>query len=858
MRRIVPSLLLAFALAAPLAATAQNTNYFTGFEDASKTAYASGNLTLSGLLWNFTEAVIGTLSGDLKNGAKAARLRTNDLAVITMLEDVSGAGKVSFLHGKFGTDNNSEIALDYSTDTGSSWVNAATVSVTSTSLELYSTDINYSGDIRFRIRKTAGDAKSRVNIDDFTVLEPGTPPPPGTNVHFTAASASVDEDAGTYTVTVVKTLPEGNVSGTVTLGGTATIGAGNDYTINTTNFTMNGATTSATFTITINDDAVVDPAETITLTLANVTGGTIVTPSTFTLTINDNDTAPVVPEGIAAFRFTDGSLSVSTKSTGISVSDMALSSGSIETNITTGSYFPDEPYIEETGGWTASSQAAAKNFYFTITPDAGYMVTITGFSFRAYATGAGPSAFGYDIGGGMATYDGNLPDGALVVVSNSVTGVNNQTGAITIMIQGWTNGTRSTSGGGILRIDDVVVFGTVTSAGPVPPTLNPIGNKTVSAGSPLVFAVTATPTDGDPVTLSVSNAPAGSTFGSTNATGSFSWSNPGPAGVYSVTFYATDKDGSDSEQISITVTSPPAPIQTNLWINEIHYDNQGADVNEGFEIAGPAGTDLSGYQVLLYDGNTGGNVYSNIALSGVISDEENGFGTIWFGLDYNPAGAMRNLQAGLALVYDNSVVLQFISYRGAVTGTQGAASGKVSTDIGVREGGSTPLGNSLQLCGTGTTYADFAWHHNDGIDDSLPNTMGVKNDCQTFGSGGSGFTQEQEDWIVANWGAVGSYPGDEVDSDADGYSNLEEFIAGTNPRSGSSLFKVTAIPGAGASIPSVTGRWYRLWSTQNLGAPAPTWTQVGSGAAGTGGLLPLTDSTTTNSEIYRVTVEMTP
>ncbi len=37
--------------------------------------------------------------------------------------------------------------------------------------------------------------------------------------------------------------------------------------------------------------------------------------------------------------------------------------------------------------------------------------------------------------------------------------------------------------------------------------------------------------------------------------------------------------------------------QTTVFINEIHYDNAtgtvGGDINEGIEIAGPAGTDLT-------------------------------------------------------------------------------------------------------------------------------------------------------------------------------------------------------------------------------------------------------------------------
>lgn len=701
--------------------------------------------------------------------------------------------------------------------------------------------------------------------------------PPPTNVQFTVASQSVNEDGTSASVTIVKTLPSGNVSGSVTLGGTATLGAGDDYTIDTTNFTMNGATTSATFTITINDDAEVEGPETITLTLANVTGAGAGNPSTFTLTINDNDTPPETPEGIAAFRFTDGSLAVSTKDANISVSAMALSSGTIETNVTAGSYFPNEPYIEETGGWNQPSQDLAKNFFFTITPDSGYMVTITGISFRAYSTGAGPSAYGYDIGGGMATFAADAPDSSLVVVSNAVTGVDNQAGAITVMIQGWTNGSRATSAGGILKIDDVVVFGTVSSAGPVPPVLSPIGNKSTLTNAPLNFVVTATPTDGDPVTLSVSNAPVGSSFGSTNATGSFVWANPGPTGVYTVTFYATDKDGSDSEQITITVTStpaPPQPLQTNIWFNELHYDNQGSDTNEGFEIAGIAGTDLSDYSVFLYDNSAGpifGQVYTSfwgnsIALSGTIPDEQNGYGAVWFGFG-GEINQMRNGPDGLALVYQGTQVVQFLSYEGAFTAANGPANGMLSEDTGTRQSSSvTPVDYTLQVCGTGTTRSAFTWAPV-GVNTNsawLPQSRGLLNDCQVISGGGGGYSQEQEDWIVAHWGSVGSYTGDGGDDDGDGYSNLAEYIAGTDPvppSGASSYLRATGITAGGSRsvvVPSVTGRLYRLWSATDLKGAPQTWTEIGAPSAGNGGNLSLPDAASTNTRAYRLTVEMAP
>ena len=44
---------------------------------------------------------------------------------------------------------------------------------------------------------------------------------------------------------------------------------------------------------------------------------------------------------------------------------------------------------------------------------------------------------------------------------------------------------------------------------------------------------------------------------------------------------------------------------TSVFINEIHYDNTGTDAGEAIEVAGPAGTDLTGWSLVLYNGNGG-------------------------------------------------------------------------------------------------------------------------------------------------------------------------------------------------------------------------------------------------------------
>ncbi|HET9251866.1 MAG TPA: putative Ig domain-containing protein, partial [Candidatus Eisenbacteria bacterium] len=93
-----------------------------------------------------------------------------------------------------------------------------------------------------------------------------------------------------------------------------------------------------------------------------------------------------------------------------------------------------------------------------------------------------------------------------------------------------------------------------------PPTLNAIGNKSGTVGSPITFTATATDADVPAQTLTFSlgaGAPAGATIGA--ASGNFSWT-PSSAGTFPVTVIVTDSGSpplNDSETIQITV-SPAA------------------------------------------------------------------------------------------------------------------------------------------------------------------------------------------------------------------------------------------------------------------------------------------------------------
>ena len=161
------------------------------------------------------------------------------------------------------------------------------------------------------------------------------------------------------------------------------------------------------------------------------------------------------------------------------------------------------------------------------------------------------------------------------------------------------------------------------------------------------------------------------------------------------------------------------------FINELHYDNTGSDLDAGVEIAGPAGLDLAGFSLLLYNGSTGA-VYDTRALSGVLPDQDQGFGTLAFGY---PSGGLQNgAPDGLALVSPGDVVLQLLSYEGVFAATNGAAAGLTTTDIGVGEADGTPPGFSLQLAGLGAGYGAFQWQT------EQLSTWGEPNVGQIFGA----------------------------------------------------------------------------------------------------------------------------
>ena len=95
-------------------------------------------------------------------------------------------------------------------------------------------------------------------------------------------------------------------------------------------------------------------------------------------------------------------------------------------------------------------------------------------------------------------------------------------------------------------------------------------------------------------------------------------------------------------------------------------------------------------------------------------------------VSYPSNGLQNGANDAIALVDASGAVVQFISYEGAVTASNGPAAGRTSVNLPVSESSSTAAGTSLQLGGSGSGYGNFTWRA------SATQTFGACNNGQTF------------------------------------------------------------------------------------------------------------------------------
>ncbi|MGB5952821.1 MAG: hypothetical protein WBG57_09980, partial [Ornithinimicrobium sp.] len=207
--------------------------------------------------------------------------------------------------------------------------------------------------------------------------------------------------------------------------------------------------------------------------------------------------------------------------------------------------------------------------------------------------------------------------------------------------------------------------------------------------------------------------------------------------------------------LAFTPSAAAVAPDSSVFINELHYDNASTDTGEFIEVAGAAGTDLTGWSVVLYNGSNN-TQYDSDPLSGTLGDDTGtgfGFATI----SYPTNGIQNGAPDGVALLDASGGVVQFLSYEGAFSTAAGQ-----STDIGVSESGNDVAGLSLQLTGTGDSYGDFVWAS------PAAQTPGDVNNDQVFLASGDPVppTVDCEPSIEATAGAGATSPVSATDTDS--------------------------------------------------------------------------------------------
>ncbi len=159
-----------------------------------------------------------------------------------------------------------------------------------------------------------------------------------------------------------------------------------------------------------------------------------------------------------------------------------------------------------------------------------------------------------------------------------------------------------------------------------------------------------------------------------------------------------------------------ASARATVFINEIDYDNVGVDNSEYIELAGTAGTNLSGWTLQLMNGATD-TAYSTIALPNftIPDDAGNGWGFFVAGrpsvlnndFDLGADNSVQNGPSdGAQLIDPSSTIVQYVEYDGtALTGPNDVVPGTVVD--------SNAITRSIFKTGTGQNFGDFTWANDD-------------------------------------------------------------------------------------------------------------------------------------------------
>ncbi len=259
---------------------------------------------------------------------------------------------------------------------------------------------------------------------------------------------------------------------------------------------------------------------------------------------------------------------------------------------------------------------------------------------------------------------------------------------------------------------------------------------------------------------------------------------------------------------------------TDVFLNEFHYDNAGADQGEFVEVVvgpGYAGS-LGDIDLLFYNGGNG-TVYKTLNLAApTVSLESTVDGYRVYSAD---VAGIQNDVDGIAVVnHTTQQVYHFLSYEGSFVATNGLAAGMTSTNIGVFQTGNEPVGTlPLGLTGSGGMSQDFTWAKIAGS-----SSKGAINPLQMLVNPVLPPQGIAIDDLAVTYLA---------DGDDDGFTDADEAVFGTDPADAASHFTMSfTYLSAGAvelNFATVLGRNYTIESSANLVDWATVSSLPGSG-----------------------------
>ncbi|MEM9478570.1 MAG: endonuclease/exonuclease/phosphatase family protein [Verrucomicrobiota bacterium] len=333
----------------------------------------------------------------------------------------------------------------------------------------------------------------------------------------------------------------------------------------------------------------------------------------------------------------------------------------------------------------------------------------------------------------------------------------------------------------------------------------------------------------------------------------------------------------------------------DVFVNELHYDNDGPDQDEFVEIVTTPGFSrlTSDIDLILYNG-VNGQIDETHTLNTFTLETTTPSGYRIYRKDI--AGIQNGAPDGFALV-DNSgpspQVIRFLSYEGSFTGTEGPANNLTSVDVGVSQPASSPVGQrSIGLTGSGDEASDFSWIRfagaftagaiNEGqtflnpvnpqgiaIDDvticilpdndldGIPDALDPDDDNDTLPD-----TVEASlgtNPLLADTDNNGTLDPDE-DSDSDGFTDGEEvLLLLTDPLDPTSFFAATMSPDGSnpgqflINFPTVSGRIYQVQRSDELSGWTTIQTITGDGNPR---LLPAPPSPGSTRAFFRILVSL--